>query len=92
MNPSGSLWSMIAANTIVPRAGLAMNADADRDAVHERVQREAHDRGARDVRIDDAVGVRLRAEVQVRGEHMLEEVDQQVAAEDVQRRGLRRPL
>ena len=59
----------------------------DRDAVHERVQREAQDRRARDVRIDDAVGVRFRAEVQVRGEDVLEEMVRS-SREDVQRRGL----
>jgi len=52
------------------------------------VQSEADERSARDVCVDDRVAVGLLAEVQVRREDVLEEVDEQVSAEDEERSGL----
>jgi hypothetical protein len=49
---------------------------ADRDSVHERVQRQTQDRRARNMCIDDGGLVRLRAEVEMRGKYVLEEMDQ----------------
>src|SRR3990172_5080138 len=54
----------------------------DRYPVHERVEAKPDEGGARHMGIDDRGPLRLLAEVEVRGEDVLEEVDEQVAGED----------